>query len=60
MEIVHLRKYRRWGADMVALRATRNSEGCMATTMTNTITITAKALRIICSIVTLLRFGVRL
>src|SRR2546428_9269056 len=38
------------GAEMVAVRAMRNSEGCMATTTPNTRTITARAMRILMSI----------
>jgi hypothetical protein len=35
---------------MVALRATRNTDGCMATTTMNTTTMTATAMRIFMSI----------
>ena len=43
-----------YGAEMVALRTTLNSEGCNATMTTNTTTMTARAMRIFMSIVYLL------
>src|SRR2546426_12580493 len=48
------------GAEMVAVRATRYSDGRVATMATNTTTTTASAMRIFMSIVTLLLIRVSL
>jgi hypothetical protein len=45
MEIVYLGKYPGAGADIVALRVTRKSDGCRATMMANRTMITATTMR---------------